>query len=90
VLETSGKIQLAAVGVTGLGPKAFRAAAVEQALIGKIGTPRLFAEAARHAAQDVEILSDLHASREYRREMAAVFGRRALEHAFARAKGQSQ
>jgi len=34
------------------------------------------------------VLSDLHASRDYRREMAAVFAKRALQKALARATGK--
>jgi CO/xanthine dehydrogenase FAD-binding subunit len=36
----------------------------------------------------VDVLSDLHASRDYRREMAAVFARRALGRALERAAGK--
>jgi carbon-monoxide dehydrogenase medium subunit len=87
-LGKGGKIESAAVGITGVGPKAYRAKAVEKSLHGKKPTPKLLAEAARLAAQGVEPLSDLHASAEYRREMAVVFARRALERAVARAKGK--
>ncbi len=88
ILGKGGKMDSAAVGITGVGPKAYRAAAVEKALRGKKPSPKLLADAARHAAQGVEPLSDLHASAEYRREMAAVFTRRALERAIARAQGK--
>ncbi len=84
----SGKIESVAVGITGVGPRAYRAEAIEKALRGKKATSRLLADAARHAAQGLEPLSDLHASAEYRREMAAVFARRALERALARAQGK--
>jgi len=87
-LSPGGKIAEAAVGVTGLGPKAFRAEAVERALIGKSPSEKLLADASRHAGEGVEVLSDLHASREYRREMAAVFARRALAAALARAQAR--
>ncbi len=88
VTVSKGKIEDVAVGITGVGPKAYRAEEVEKALRGKKLTPKLVADAARHAAQGVEPLSDLHASAEYRREMAAVFARRALERAIARAQGK--
>jgi len=84
----SGKIEAVAVGITGLGPKAYRAEAVEKALRGKKVTPKLLEDAAQHAAHGVDPLSDLHASAEYRREMASVFTRRALERALARAQGK--
>jgi len=90
-LNKSGKIEDVAVGITGVGPKAYRAEAVEKALRGKKVAPKPPADvvkyAARHAADGVEPLADLHASAEYRREMAAVFTRRALERAIARAQG---
>lgn len=87
-LDRGGKCEAVAVGITGVGPKAYRAEAVERALRRKKANPKLLAEGARHAAHGVEALSDLHASAEYRREMAAVFTRRALECALVRAQGR--
>jgi carbon-monoxide dehydrogenase medium subunit len=84
-----GKIEKVAVGVTGVGAKAFRATAVEKALRGKKASAKLFADASRSAAQGAEPLADIHASADYRREMAAVYTRRALERAFARAGAPS-
>jgi carbon-monoxide dehydrogenase medium subunit len=84
-----GTIEEAAVGVTGLGPKAFRAAAAEKILRGKKASVKLFVDAARYTAQGIEPLSDLHASADYRREMAAVYTRRALERALTRAQGKA-
>jgi len=89
IVLAKGKIEDAAIGITGVGPKAYRAEAAEKALRGKTASPKLLADAARHAAQGVEPLSDLHASAEYRREMAAVFTRRALQRALERAQGKN-
>ena len=72
------------VGITGLGAKAFRAASVESALAGKSATA--IAEAASHAADGIDALSDTYASAEFRAELARVYTRRALEQAAARAK----
>jgi aerobic carbon-monoxide dehydrogenase medium subunit len=88
-LGKTGTVEDVAVGITGLGPKAFRASAVEKALLGKKVSEKLFAEAARLASEGVEPLSDLHASAEYRREMAAVYAHRALQKAFSRAQGKA-
>ena len=88
-LGNDGTIEEAAIGVTGLGPKAFRAAGAEKILRGKKASEKLFAEAARYTAQGIEPLSDLHASADYRREMAAVYTRRALERALTRAQGKT-
>jgi carbon-monoxide dehydrogenase medium subunit len=81
------KFEDVALGITGLGAKAFRAFGVERALRGKDANAKSIADAARHVAQGVEPLSDIHASAEYRREMAIVYARRALEAARARAVG---
>jgi aerobic carbon-monoxide dehydrogenase medium subunit len=89
-LGSGGKIESAAVGITGLGPKAFRAEGVEKALKGNKASASLFADAARHAHRGIEPLGDLHASSDYRREMAVVFTRRALTRAAARASGKSE
>jgi carbon-monoxide dehydrogenase medium subunit len=87
-VDKRGGIEAVAVGITGVGPKAYRAEAVEKALRGKKASPKLLADASHEAAQGVEPLADLHASADYRREMAAVFTRRALERALAGAQGK--
>jgi carbon-monoxide dehydrogenase medium subunit len=85
-LDRSGKCQGAHVGMTGLGAKAFRAKAVENALNGKAPDAKVLADAAAHAADGIDPLSDIHASADFR-ELARVYTRRALESAVARAKG---
>jgi aerobic carbon-monoxide dehydrogenase medium subunit len=82
-LDGSGNVESVKVGVTGVGPKAYRATAVEQALAGK-GADAI-AEAASHAADGIDCNDDIHASAEYRAHLASVFTRRALQAAFARA-----
>ncbi len=73
------------VGVTGLAAKAFRATAVENALSGK-GRDAIEAAAA-HASDGIDPLGDIHASPDFRAELARVYTRRALEQAASRAKG---
>lgn len=77
-------ISLARVALTGVGPVAYRAAAVEKALTGSDGSAKALAEAASHAVDGVTVNADIHADRTYRTEMAKVFTRRALEAALAR------
>jgi carbon-monoxide dehydrogenase medium subunit len=84
-LDKQGNCDRVRVGITGLGPKPFRAKAVESALQGKAPTQAIGAAAA-HAAEGVDALSDLHASAEFRAELARVYTRRALETAAARAE----
>jgi carbon-monoxide dehydrogenase medium subunit len=72
------------VGVTGVAPAAYRAAAVEQALDGQALDAKTIAAAARQAASGVSPLSDIHASADYRAHLAQVNTARALERAASR------
>jgi carbon-monoxide dehydrogenase medium subunit len=85
-IDKSGKCQSARVGMTGLGAKAFRATAVETAISGKAPEAKVIADAAAHAADGIDPLSDIHASADFRAELARVYTRRALESAVARAR----
>lgn len=85
VLNEKGAVEQVGVGVTGVGPKAYRAAAVEDVLRGKTPSAKRLEEAAAHAAEGVEVNSDLYASAEYRAHLARVYTRRALEKALERA-----
>jgi len=67
------------VAITGVAPKAYRAEAVEAALAGAALTPSVVRAAAEHAADGVEPLGDIHASAEFRAQLAKVLTRRALE-----------
>lgn len=81
VRGSTGKIDEVAVGITGLGEIAYRATAVEDALRGKPASA--IAEAAKHATDKVEALGDNYASADYRRHLAQVYTRRALQEALA-------
>jgi carbon-monoxide dehydrogenase medium subunit len=72
------------VAVTGVADRPYRATAVEEALAGTDCSPARIAEAAAHATDGITVNSDIHADREYRTAMAAVYVRRALEAARAR------
>ncbi len=82
----NGKISMARVGVTGAASKAYRATGVEQALEGQAPGVETFRAASEHAAEGAELLSDLHASEQYRAHLAAVQVRRALAEAAGRAR----
>jgi aerobic carbon-monoxide dehydrogenase medium subunit len=84
-LGRNGTIERVRVGVTGLGAKSFRAKAVETALTGKAPDAGAIGAAAAHAADGIDALSDIHASADFRAELARVHTRRALEQAAARA-----
>jgi carbon-monoxide dehydrogenase medium subunit len=76
---SGGKIDSAAIGINGVGEHAYRATAVENALRGKptsaIGT------AAANVAKGVEAIGDAYASAEFRKHLAEVMVRRAVEEA---------
>jgi carbon-monoxide dehydrogenase medium subunit len=71
VAAIDGRIALA-----NMGPRPLRAAAAEEALAGGASA----AEAAALAADGTSPGEDIHADREYRRHLARVLTRRALEH----------
>lgn len=87
-LSESGSVGEVGVGVTGVGAKAYRAAAVESALRGKSPSAKRLEEAASHAADGVLANADLYASSDYRAHLASVYTRRALEKAVERASGE--
>lgn len=72
------------VGITGVAAKPYRASAVEKKLGGQPLTPGNIAAAAQKAANRIEALNDIHASAEYRKHLARVNTKRALELAAAR------
>jgi aerobic carbon-monoxide dehydrogenase medium subunit len=81
--RTAGSVTTARIGITGVGDVAYRATAVEAALIGTSGDAEAIAAASSHAADGITVGSDIHADAEYRAEMARVETRRAIEAAFA-------
>jgi carbon-monoxide dehydrogenase medium subunit len=87
VARSGGSISHARVALTGVGDVAYRAKAVEEALLGSDGSAEAIAAAAAHATDGQQVNSDIHADAEYRAAMAVVFTRRAVEAALARAGG---
>lgn len=87
VAVQDGTCAEASVAVGGLVPAPVRADAVEQALRGQPLTAATIKDAARLVSEslpDEEVLGDLYASAEYRKAVAHVWVRRALEAAAAR------
>lgn len=74
-----GKLSKVRVGITGVGPCAYRAKAVEAALEGTAGLPDEIRAAAAHAAEGVDASSDMHAGAEYRAHLACVGTARAIQ-----------
>jgi carbon-monoxide dehydrogenase medium subunit len=86
-LGDGGTISAARVGVTGVGPKAYRATAIEQALQGKTADEASVRAAVQTVADGIDVLGDIHASPEYRAHLARVLTRRVVLQAAERAKG---
>jgi aerobic carbon-monoxide dehydrogenase medium subunit len=68
-----------AIGLTGMGSKPLRATAVEQALKGKAAHDDDLRKASERAAEGSDPPQDLNGSPDYRRHLAQVLTRRALE-----------
>lgn len=82
-------VREARIAITALAPTVRRVAAAESALVGSDGGPAAAAEAGRLAAEAATPISDVRASLDYRRAMAAVVVRRAVTGAIARARGDT-
>ena len=80
-----GKCAAASVAITGAATETTRARAVESALIGQKLDEATIITAAEHAAESLELISDIHGSEAYRRQMASVITRRTLLRALERA-----
>jgi CO/xanthine dehydrogenase FAD-binding subunit len=82
-----GTVTAARVAITALAPTIRRVPAAEEALAGTAAGDHDVATAAGEAAAAATPISDVRASERYRRAMAEVIARRAIEIALARAGG---
>ncbi|MEN3358600.1 MAG: aerobic carbon-monoxide dehydrogenase medium subunit, partial [Mycobacteriales bacterium] len=79
------RIAEARVGLTNMGPTPLRASATEAALVGVAAANGAVAAASEQAADDTEPSADLSAQPDYRRHLARVLTRRAVQRAAAAA-----
>jgi aerobic carbon-monoxide dehydrogenase medium subunit len=86
VTVSGGKAQKIAIGLNGVAGKGYRASAVEKALTGQAIDEKTVAAAAVHAADGVDVQSDLYASSEFRAHLASVYTKRAVLLAASRIK----
>jgi aerobic carbon-monoxide dehydrogenase medium subunit len=84
-LDSNGTCTSASVVITGASVKPTRASTVEAGLVGKKLDEATIANAASHAADGLEVVSDIHGSQEYRTQMATVLARRVVARAAERA-----
>jgi carbon-monoxide dehydrogenase medium subunit len=84
--DDSDRCKQARLVFLGVGDGPVDARQAAEVLIGQVPTPEAIRAAAETAASDeIDPGSDIHASAEYRRHLANVLARRALEQAFERA-----
>jgi aerobic carbon-monoxide dehydrogenase medium subunit len=84
--QASGSCTAARVAIGGLGSGPCRAIASELELQGKPLTPQVIAAAAAKAAEETDPVEDSYASAEYKRHVATVYARKAIEAALERAR----
>jgi CO/xanthine dehydrogenase FAD-binding subunit len=82
-----GKVTAARVAITALAPTIHLVPAAAEALVGSDGGRAAATAAASAASTAAAPISDVRGSADYRRAMAAVIARRAIEAAIARAGG---
>jgi carbon-monoxide dehydrogenase medium subunit len=82
VEKSDGNIGSARIGLTAMGSTPIRASSVEQALSG--ASPEQIAEAANAVDEGTSPASDNAASADFRRHLARVWTRRAVEEALGR------
>jgi CO/xanthine dehydrogenase FAD-binding subunit len=82
-----GRVTGARIAITALAPTIHRVPEAEGALDGTSGSAEDVASAARATAAAAAPISDVRASERYRRAMAEVIARRAIDAALTRARG---
>jgi aerobic carbon-monoxide dehydrogenase medium subunit len=83
-----GRIQRAAVALTGVAPTAIRASAAERVLAGAAGGAAAVSAAADAAVEGLTPAGDLHASPATRLALARTYVRRAIQLAISRAQNE--
>jgi carbon-monoxide dehydrogenase medium subunit len=85
-IDKSGVLSNVAIGITGVGSHPFRAIKAEAALKGQAPDKSVLKKACEKAGDGIIALEDIHASADYRLDLACIFARRALERAIERAQ----
>ncbi len=86
-LATDGTIERARLGITGVGPRAYRPSDAERALASTKVDDDAVKAAVESVADGIDVGGDIHASPEYRAHLARVMTRRAVLLAAKRAGG---
>ncbi|MGB0629660.1 MAG: xanthine dehydrogenase family protein subunit M, partial [Alphaproteobacteria bacterium] len=83
-LDDSGATSDCRIAAIGAGDTPLLLNAAAKTLVGAVPSASLFEEAAATVATDIDPFDDIHASAEYRREVAAVLVARTLTQAWER------
>jgi aerobic carbon-monoxide dehydrogenase medium subunit len=83
-LDGSGAFANVAIGITGVASFAFRAGKAEAALKGNKPSPEVIKAACEKAGDGIIALDDIHASGDYRLDLARIYARRAVKTALER------
>jgi carbon-monoxide dehydrogenase medium subunit len=83
-VDGAGICNGAAVGITGVADKAYRAERTEQILVGKKLASPLIEQAAAESTHNIDVIEDINGSSEYRAHLTRVYVARAIEDALRR------
>ncbi len=78
-LDLSNTCQRAAIGITGITDKAFRAQHAERLLTGKKLDAKLIDQAAAESTRNIDVIEDINGSTEYRTHLTHVYVARAIQ-----------
>jgi CO/xanthine dehydrogenase FAD-binding subunit len=90
VLDAAGRCSDARLAFVNAGETARRSPAAEGLLVGEAPSRESVRAAAEAALADLDPVGDVHASAEFRRQLARVLAVRALDRALSRAKHESE
>jgi len=88
-IEREGdRIRLARIALGSVAPTPVRAPTIENALEGQKYSERLFHQAAELVAEDIAPIDDVRSTAAYRRQIASLLVREALQEAWRRSRGE--
>lgn len=85
---TSGEVTHCRIALSGVGSTPVRARAAEASLVGTAADAEAIGAAAATVSEEIEPSGDIHGSADYRRKVASVLTRRALDAARAAIEGR--
>ena len=89
-IETEGdRIRLARIALGSVAPTPVRAPTIENALEGQKYSERLIHQAAELVAEDIAPIDDVRSTAEYRKQIASLLVREALQQAWRRSRGDA-